>query len=92
MENKHENGDKNNENANPNTNSATKNDNLPENTHKPAAKRVGYIFSKKLDTEMNKIEKIEERSLMLNSLLFYTGVIKVCLLLMFLVMIISKKK
>ena len=80
MENKHENGDKNNENANPNTNSATKNDNLPENTDKTAAKRVGYIFSKKLDTEMNKIEKIEERSLMLNSLLFYTGVIKVCMI------------
>jgi len=77
---KNENGDKNtdfgNENANPNANIATENGNASENTHKMIPKRIGYVFSKKLDTEMNKIEKIEDRSLMLNSLLFYTGVLK----------------
>ena len=81
MEGKNENGDRNtdfgNENANPNANIATENGNASENTHTMIPKRIGYVFSKKLDTEMNKIEKIEDRSLMLNSLLFYTGVLKV---------------
>lgn len=38
--------------------------------------KVGYIFSKKLDQEINKNEKIENRSLMLNSLLYHSGVLK----------------
>lgn len=48
-----------------------------ESDSKKDSLNVGYIFSKKLDQEINKNEKIENRSLMLSSLLHHSGLLKV---------------
>ena len=40
-------------------------------------KVIGYVYSKKLCEEMKKHEKLEERSFMVNSLLYHTGLLKV---------------